>query len=427
MPDGRLPHDREAEAAILGALMLDKALVWEVMTSLKPEDMYVEPHRLILEAMYDVAENGDGKIDIVSIRHVLECRRQLERAGGTASLSGLMDSLPDVANVGHYVNIVLEHSLDRKMRALGQRLSQNGSPPKERAHAVLAEMYQALAGEDSARVLTMAEVARAYEANIAAGLQERCIETGIGSLDAYVTIRKKNQIVIAGNPSTGKSSLAMQIALNAMKTHHVLFISLEMSEDELFERVVQGMTGCSAKVIANPSFTTDTNRQRIAEAFARVRDTHHQLHLLSPGMVTPQDVMAHARAIQIRYGSLGLVVVDYLQLMHCPLKNMGTTERVTWLSRHMKAVARQLNVPVMLLSQLSRDNTRGNREPELHDLRDSGAIEQDADIVIFTHRPILEEEAGVLLVRKQRHGPTGRTQVNFESNRSRFLATHPAP
>lgn len=425
MPDSRLPHDREAEAAILAALMLEKSLVWEVMTSLKPEDMYLEPHRLILDAMYDVAENGDGKIDVVALRHILSGRKQLETVGGAAALSSLMDALPDIANVGHYVNIVLEHSLDRKMRKLGQILSNNGSPPKDRAHAVLAEMYQALAGEDSARVMTMAEVAKNYESNIAAGLQERCIETGIGSLDAYVTIRKKNQIVIAGNPSTGKSSLAMQIALNVMKTHHVLFISLEMSEEELFERVVQSMTGCSAKVIANPSHTTENNRQRIMDAAARVRESYHQLHMLSPGMVTPQDVMAHARSIQIRYGSLGLVVVDYLQLMHCPLKNMGTTERVTWLSRHMKAIARQLNVPVMLLSQLSRDNTRGNREPELHDLRDSGAIEQDADIVIFTHRPVLEEENGVLLVRKQRHGPTGRTQVNFESSRSRFLATQP--
>lgn len=421
----RAPHDREAEAAILGALMLDSSLVWEVMTALKPEHMFLDQHRMILKAMYDVAENGDGKIDVVSIKHVLDGRGEMERIGGASALSGLIDALPDSSNIGHYVGIVLEHALDREMRRLGTILSQNGAPPKDRAHTVLAEMYRALAGEDSSNVKTMAEIAAQYEKNIAAGLTERWVETGIGALDAYVTIRRKNQVVIAGNPSTGKSSFAMQVALNTMKINHVLFISLEMSEEELFERVVQGMTGCSAKVIANPKFTNENNREKIAEAMATVREHHHQLHLLSPGMVSPQDVMAHARAIQLRFGSIGLVVVDYLQLMHCPLRNMGSTERVTWLSRQMKGVARQLDVPVLLLSQLSRDNTKGNREPELHDLRDSGAIEQDADIVIFTHRPDPNEDDGLLLVKKQRHGPKGRTRVKFDGSRSKFLSIHP--
>ena len=420
-----IPHDAEAEAAVIAALMLEKGLVWEVMTTLKPKDLYIEKHRVVLEAMYDVAENGDGEIDVLSIRHVLDGAGKLNRVGGSSGLSSMLDALPDVANVGHYVGIILEHSLDREMRRLGTILSRNGAPPKDRAHAVLAEMYKALAGEDAANVKTMAQVAEEYERNIALGLTERWVETGLSSLDAYVTIRKKNQVIIAGNPSTGKSSLAMQIALHAMKTSHVLFISLEMSEEELFERVVQGMTGCSAKVIANPQNTNENNRERIREASSRVREHHHMLHLLSPGMVTPQDVMAHARAIQLRFGSIGLVVVDYLQLMHCPLKNMSSVERVTWLSRHMKAVARQLDVPVMLLSQLSRDNTKGNREPELHDLRDSGAIEQDADIVIFTHRPNPDGDDGLLLVKKQRHGPKGRTVVKFDGNRSKFLTIHP--
>lgn len=420
-----MPHDREAERAVISAMMLDPSLIWEIMPSLKPEHFYIDGHRLILEAMYDVAENGDGKVDILSVKHVLDSRGRLQQVGGASYLSGLIDDLPDVANAPHYVGIILEHALDREMRRLGAILSQNGSPPKDRAHTVLADMYKALAGEDAASVKTMAQIAQEYESNVNLGLTSKWIETGIATLDSWVTIRKKNQVVVAGNPSTGKSSFAMQVALNAMKTHHVLFISLEMSEEELFERVIQGMTGCSAKIIANPKHTTDENRRRIIEATATVKAHHHMLHMLSPGMVAPQDVMAHARAIQIRYGSIGLVVVDYLQLMHCPLKNMGSTERVTWLSRQMKAVARQIDVPVMLLSQLSRDNSKGNREPELHDLRDSGAIEQDADIVIFTHRQNLDEPEGLLLVKKQRHGPTGRTRVSFDGSRSRFLAIHP--
>jgi len=226
---------------------------------------------------------------------------------------------------------------------------------------------------------------------------------------------------VAGHPGTGKSSLAVQAALNVAKEGRVLLITLEMSSEEMVERVVQSKTGASAHIIDNPQFTTPDNRQRIKEAFEEVSMNLETLHVLSPGAVTPQDVIAHARAIEMQHGELSLIVVDYLQLMHCPERGMGPVERVTWLSRNIKAAARQLKVPIMLLSQLSRDSAKGNREPELHDLRDSGAIEQDADIVVFTHRPNIEQEEGMLLVRKQRHGPVGRCRVQYDSSRCRFL------
>lgn len=421
---GMPPHDAGAEAAILGALMIDTSAVWNVIPKLKPHDFFVQKHRIILEAMYDIAENGSGKIDVVSLRSALDSRDELQIAGGASQLSDLIDALPDVANINAYIDIVREHALDRRLKDLGKMLSGNGTKPRERAQRVLGDMHLALCGEDAVTIKTMAQAARDYRKNQDAGLTTRCAETGIGSLDSKMTIRRGNVVVIAGHPGTGKSSLATQAAINAAKSGHVLLITLEMSEEEMVERVVQGQTGCSAHIIDNPQFTNEVNQEKIRRSIADVGERMDTLHVISPGMVTPQDVIAHARSVQLRYGSLELVVVDYLQLMHCPVRGLGSVERVTWLSRHIKAAARQLKVPIMLLSQLSRDSAKGNREPELHDLRDSGAIEQDADIVIFTHRPNQETDEGVLILRKQRHGPVGRCNVKYDTSRCRFSSIH---
>jgi len=418
------PHDLEAEQAILGALLLDASVVWEMIPKLKPEDLFVQKNRIILDAMYDIAENGDGKIDAVSLRSALDGRGELSIVGGAIYLSQLIDALPDVANVSRYVEIVREHALDRRLKLLGRELSGNGSKPRERAQQVLGEMHLALCGEDAAAMKTMAQAAKDYMKNQAAGLSTRCAETGISALDNRMTIRRGNVVIIAGHPGTGKSSLAAQAAINASKDNHVLLITLEMSEEEMVERIVQGMTGCSAHIIDNPKFTNEANRVKIQGAMAKVGSDMTSVHIINPGMVTPQDMIAHARSIQLRHGSLGLVVVDYLQLMHCPRRGLGSVERVTWLSRHIKAAARQLKVPIMLLSQLSRDSAKGGREPELHDLRDSGALEQDADIVLFTYRPDIETDDGVLIIRKQRHGPVGRCKVKYDASRCRFLSLH---
>jgi len=415
------PHDLEAEAAILGALMLDEQTVWNVMPRLKLNDLFVQKHRIILEAMYDIAENGDGKIDVISLRSALDQRDELELCGGTTYLSGLIDALPDVANVQHYVGIVREHALDRKLKDLGRTLSANGTRPRERAQQVMAEMHTALCGVDAEGVRSMAQLAREYLEHQEAGITTRCASTGLSALDNRMTIRRGNIVVVAGHPGTGKSALALQTALHVAKEDRVLLITLEMSGEEMVERVVQGTTGCSAHIIDNPQFTNPDNREKIQQAMREAGRNLETLHVLSPGNVTPQDVIAHARSVQMQHGELALVIVDYLQLMHCPERGLGQVERVTWLSRNMKAAARQLEVPIMLLSQLSRDSSKGHKEPELHDLRDSGAIEQDADIVVFTHRPDIEGDEGMLLVKKQRHGPVGRSRVKYDKARCRFL------
>jgi len=413
-------HDEEAEAAILGAILLENRLIWDVMVEVHPEDFYVLRHEKIFFAMIDTAENGDGKIDIVSLRSALEGRGELRAVGGATALSRLLDSVPDVANVMTYVKIVKACALNRTIAKMAPLLADTSRPPRERAMDVLGKMYLALEIRDATSLQTISQLSAAYTKDQEAGLDRRWVESGIENLDRLVTMRRRNVIVIAGNPGTGKSALALQISTRVAKTGHVLFVTLEMSEREVLERAVQAKTGCSAPEIENPKFTTTARRAEINAAFEELREYGHTLHILNPGMSSPQDVLAIARSLQLKHGGLSLVVIDYLQLMHCTEKNMSPVERVTWLSRQVKAIARQLDVPIVLLSQLSRGQVKDNREPQLHDLRDSGAIEQDADIVIFSHRPDQESDDGMLIVRKQRHGPTGVCYVKFDKQRCLF-------
>ena len=421
-----IPHDREAEAALLGAIIVNNDLIWEVMQRLASTDFYIPQHEVVYRAIVDIAENGNGKIDAVSLRRTLEDRGELKAAGGATMLSDLMDAFPSAANYESYLQIILKDAMSRRLIAASRILADASVDPHERAERVLGEIYLNMDGRVAAETLTVSQLVESY-------LKERCetdggrwVETGISALDNIVTMRKGNVIIVAGHPRTGKSALALQAAQNVAKTGHVLFVTLEMSPPEVIERVIQGKTGCSAHIIEQPKYTTEEKRKDIDRAFSEAAAAGHQLHITQPSFLTPQHVLALARGLQIRHGGLKLVVVDYLQLMHCPERGLGAVERVTWLSRNMKHVASALNVPVILLSQLRRNPAQENREPELHDLRDSGAIEQDADIVVFTHRPDPEQPEAVLLCRKQRHGPSGRCAVRFDGARCRFVTVEKA-
>lgn len=427
MPSSRssrqeIPHDAEAEAALLGAIIINNDLIWEVMQRLDSNDFYVPQHEVIYRAIVDVAENGSGKIDVVSLRRTLEDRGELKEAGGAVMLSSLIDSMPSAANAESYLNIILKDSMSRRLIATSRLLADPSADPRERAEKVLEEIILSLSGRAFQETSTVSEAAKKYLAERDDGLEGRWVETGIRPLDNFVTMRKGNVVVVAGHPRTGKSALALQTALNVAKTGHVLFITLEMSPPEIIERIIQGKTGCVASAIEQPQFTTEKMRQEIDRAFAEISGTGRQLHISNSSFLTPQRVLAMGKRLQVRHGAIKLVVVDYLQLMHCPERGLGSVERVTWLSRNMKQVAASLGVPVMLLSQLRRNPAQENREPQLHDLRDSGAIEQDADIVIFTHRPNPDVPEGELICQKQRHGPSGRCSVRFDGARCRFTA-----
>jgi len=411
-------HDAEAEAALLGAIMAEQNLIWTTMQSLKVEDFYKQEHRDVYGAMVDIAENGDGKIDIISLSRILRYRKVPNHA---TLLSSFDDALPDVGNASHYAKIIKECSLGRKLTATATKITLQQGDPRDRLNLALDDLIQLVSGGGGADSWTLPEAVKIYRENQNSGATAKVFDCGMSALDSIVTFRKENMIVVAGHPGTGKSSLALQIAMNVMKQGRVLFVSMEMGRDELVERAVQLKTGCSASVIDNPTYQAEGIREKIEIAFNELQQGESTLEVFVPNRCTPQDVLGKAMEIKARFGDLSLVIIDYLQRVHWPVPGLGAVQETTEKSRAMKDMARAAGVPVMVLSQLSRNSAREGKEPQLHDLRDSGAIEQDADIAIFTHRPNEDTNDAVLLVRKQRHGPTGSVKCEFDRARCRFI------
>jgi len=401
--------------------MAQNELIWTVISVLRPSDFYHINHRLIYEAMFDICQNGDGKIDIVSLRHVLKNQGTLEMLGGANALAVLFDALPAVSNFESYVAIVKEHSLSRDVISISRKLQGSAGKPDVALRQAMADITETLAGGGGNPIIDYEDELELTKELWREGGERVTVDTGIQRLDDKMIIMKGNIVVIAGNPGTGKTAFASQVAYRTSQKTPVLFATLEMSPANVTHRIIQLKTGISVPIILNPGFTTEDNRSKLAEAVDReLGENRRTLKMLRPGFISPMDILAAGRSMQARYGDLGLIVVDYLQLMHCPERNLTSQERVAWLSRNMKAVALQLNVPIFLLSQLSRKNVQDNKEPQLHDLRDSGAIEQDADIVVFTHRPDLAKNEGRFIVRKQRYGSPFSAVAVFDGGRTRF-------
>jgi replicative DNA helicase len=419
MPDN---HDLEAEEAIIAAIMSENALVWEAMAKIRPEEFYGEKCRVIMEAVYDICENGNGLVDLVSLKSQLSSRGQLKLVGGASGLSSMLDTLPDVANFLSYVAIVKQHAMSRRVVEIGRSLQGGASDPTVAMQKAMSSIVEVLAGSGGNPLIR-------YEAELEdtkkvweKGGERAAVETGIPRLDSQMVIMKGHSVVIAGHTGTGKTAFATQVAYRTSKKFPVLFVTLEMSPANVVHRIIQSRTGLSVPVIMNPRYATADNRAMLEDVIDReISERRDNLFMLRPSMVTPQDILAAGRAIQAQRGGIGLVVVDYLQLLHCPERGFSNTERVTWLSRALKLLALQLDAPVFVLSQLRRSPAQENREPQLHDLRESGAIEQDADIVVFTHRPDLEKNEGMFLVRKQRYGAPFRVKTEFDGARARFV------
>ena len=439
MTDHTLPHDDTAERTVLGAIIVDHAGVAVAQERLRPEDFYRDRHRLIFRAILDLAAAGKPP-DAVVLRRHLEQAGQLEAVGGVAAISELMDGIPKAANVEHYAAIVAEAAVQRAIYRTASDVMrdvlESGSPSNEVLdRAVGALMGLQRTGETS-RLEPVREAVR-EAADLLESLSRGPLligaSYGLTDLDTQTGGMQRGElIVLAARPSVGKTAFALNVAAKlAAAGKRVAFFSLEMARVQLAMRLLCSQARVDTWMVRSGA-VSGTDLERLVDAAGRV--AAWPLAINDAFDVTLLDVRAKSRRYQSE-GGLDLIVIDYLQLMRGDERAENRQAQVAKLSRGLKGVARDLNVPVMVLSQLNRESERRtDHRPQLSDLRESGAVEQDADTVLFLFKPHTYDESKPrdeveVIVAKQRNGPVTVVSVHWDESTQRFndLELHRVP
>jgi replicative DNA helicase len=403
-----------------------------VSQSLAKDDFYFEPHRVIYGAMVEM--NAVGEIaDLVGIQDRLMQGKMLERVGGPSYLSDLVVNAPSGANIEHYVNLVRERSTRRKMIKAADEIKNAANKTthdlEKSATSGIDEMFRILRSDGALKApdpigKLLPLVIDDIESRQNGGLSG--IPTGFRDLDEALMggVRRGDLVVIAGRPSMGKTALGFQAGLNAaMDGHTVMAFTLEMSRRQITERSIAQVGGIEFSRILSGNLR-DEDYDRMAAAIGKL----HQIPFLidDTGGLSIQDIAARART-QAKTGGLSMIIVDYLQIMGYVGREMSRNERLGEISRHAKALAKELDVPFILLSQLNRDvEKRQDKRPLMSDLRESGAIEQDADVIVMMYRdeyynPDSEFKGHAeAIIRKNRNGEVQTIGLRFEGQKVRF-------
>ena len=431
-----LPQNLEAERSILGAVLLDNNTLNATIELLKPEDFFHDHHRRIYQQMIVLGETQQA-IDLVTLTEQLQRAGELESSGGAAYVAQLMDGVPRITNVEHYARIVKEKSMLRGLIHATHAIQQQALEAEEDADAILdrAESSIFQLAEDRVRsgLVTLHDVVTESRERIShiyeGGHRITGLSTGYDLLDNLTSgFQGSELLILAARPSMGKTAFALNIAENvavrANKT--VAIFSLEMSKESLLLRLLSA----DAKIDSHKFRTGHLNQEdkaKIPRSLSHLSDA--PLWIDDAGSATVVEMGAKLRRLKREKG-LSLVIVDYLQLVSGRGKFGNRNEEVSSITRGLKGLAKELKVPVLVLSQLTRAPEREDREPRLSDLRESGAIEQDADVVMFIHRPnfykksdeVSMEERGEtdLIIAKQRNGPTDNIRFVFQGSFTRF-------
>lgn len=427
------PQNIDAERALLGSIMLRPVAIIDIADTITEDDFYVQKHKVIFRSMLDLARVGDP-IDLVSVSDKLKSLNLLEQAGGASYLSEVANTVPSSTNIEYYAKTVATKSLLRQLIAAGDFVSHLGFEEGEDIETVLDQaekkIFEITSNPTNAQKFTSIKeilplVWEKLEKLSESG-QVRGVPTGYQGLDTILSgFQKSDLIVLAARPSTGKTALSLDIARKAAVSHNVPvgFFSLEMSADQLTDRMLSAQAQVDAWRMRTGKGLTDDDFGRISQG----------MEVLSKAPIYIDDkpgnsilqMRSTARRLKAEHG-LGLIIVDYLQLMTTSKNYDSMVNQVTEISRSLKSLARELDVPVIALSQLSRAVEQRGGRPRLSDLRDSGAIEQDADVVMFLHRERNEDNTGrsevtEVLVEKHRNGSTGFVQLYFDTARTTFL------
>lgn len=432
------PHSLEVERSTLGALLIDKEAISKVADFLQADDFYHESHGQIYQAVFDLYDRRQP-IDVLTVTNLLEERKQLEKVGGASYLASLTNEVPTASHIFQYAMIVKHKSTLRRLIKAGDTVSGLGYNETEAIEDLLDQSEKAIFGVSQTflkdRFVHIKEILNATYDKItelhdpATKDKYRGIPTGFRDLDGILSgFQPADLIILAARPSMGKTSFALNIAQNiAKKGYSCGVISLEMSKEQLVERMF-----CSLLEVDSWKLRTGKLTEEDFMRIGGIMDELYSMKIYIDDSVgnSIAELRAKARRLQMEHG-LNFLIVDYLQLMSSGGKSFGQTNRVqeiSEISRALKGLARELRIPILALSQLSRAvELRPSKIPQLSDLRESGAIEQDADVVMMMYREDYYEEdterPGItdVFIRKHRNGPTGRVEVAFKKEQMRFL------
>jgi replicative DNA helicase len=428
------PQNIEAEQSVLGSLLIDRDAIIRIAPYLQPEDFYREVHGEIYAAILDLHERREPA-DFVTLGDELERQGKLETIGGAAYLTSLINTVPTSIHVEHYAHIVERTAILRrlieaagKIAALAYEEAEEVDVVVDRAEQILFEVSQ----QRVTRGLTpIKRLLTEYYDRIEYLHQHQGemvgLPTGFIDLDKLLGgLQRSDLIIMAGRPGMGKSSLGLTIAHNAALKHKIVvaLFSLEMSAEQLVQRLIAGETSISSQRLRIGDIR-DIEWDKFVKASGRLAET--AIFIDDSASPTPTEIRTKCRRLAAEYG-LDLVIVDYLQLMQSgAVRSENRVQEISYISRALKGLARELNVPVVAMSQLSRAvESRQDKRPILSDLRESGSIEQDADVVLFIYRDEMYDEnsdrknIADILVAKHRNGPTGQVSLRFVAEETRF-------
>lgn len=430
------PQNIDSERALLGSIMLKPDALYDIVDIISSEVFYAEKHRIIYSTMMDLFQKNEP-IDLLSLSSKLKEKKQIEKIGGNSYLTELVNFVPSASNVKHYADIVHKKYVLRNVISVADHISELGYNESLELEHLLDEVekkvYEATNVGTSQKFIPIASTLneaweRIDHLHKSGGKETRGIRTGFVSIDTKLAgLQKSDLIILAARPSMGKTALALDIARQSAIQFgtKVGIFSLEMSSQQLVDRMLSSQSRVDAWKLRTGKLSVDEEFTKIQEAMAQLSAAN--IFIDDTPASTVLTMRSISRKLKSEHG-LDLIIVDYLQLIHPTKSYDSMVNQVTEISRSLKQLARELDVPVLALSQLSRAVEQRGGRPRLSDLRDSGSIEQDADVVMFIHR---EDKMNVdsdkpniaeILIEKHRNGPTGSVELYYDDKKVSFLS-----
>ncbi|HYN11931.1 MAG TPA: replicative DNA helicase [Burkholderiales bacterium] len=435
------PHSIEAEQSLLGALLLDNQAFDRVADLVTGEDFYRDDHRRIWRHVSKLI-GANRPADVVTVNESVEASEDKDKTGGGAYLAALAQNTPSSLNVRRYAELVRERSVQRRLAAVATEIAESALNPSgkevgqllDEAESRIFQIAESGARRDQGLLEIKPVLARVFEKIDHLYHRDNPsdvtgVPTGFIDLDQKTAgLQPGDLIIIAGRPSMGKTALALNIAEHVAVDNGlpVAIFSMEMSSTQLALRMLGSISQVDQHKLRTGRLN-DKEWSDLTEAIAKLHET--PIYIDEAGALTSLEVRARARRLKRQYSKLGLIVIDYIQLMAASTQGENRATEISEISRSLKAMAKELEVPVVALSQLNRAvDQRPDRRPVMSDLRESGAIEQDADVIMFIYREVVykpdlpEEQRGMaeLILGKQRNGPIGTVKLTFRGQHTRF-------